>query len=193
MQAGIDVPGRVEVFGGDAEGFKDGDLVVVDATGFLAREDFAELAFDVGVGDAAFLFWDEVITRFVKQRFIAVGEKAGSQDGGRIQFPGRGCAGADGVDVGARSEGVAGYYGLAGRGDGADDVGVFDGGGRVQADVDGDPVTGLELFSKRGCVVFVAAPEVDVVDGAYEGDGLGVSFGLFARAKDGEGCAVGSA
>src|ERR1700760_1255462 len=78
--------------------------------------------------------------------------------------------------------------GLCGGGGRANDIGGFDGGFRGFGDVDG--VSGGEAVSEGLGVAGVAAPKVDRMDFADEGNGFYVSFGLFASAQDGEGLGV---
>lgn len=56
-----------EVFGGDTERFEEGDIGCVPAAFFCAAEDFAELCPDVGLGEEAFVFWDEEFAGFLEE------------------------------------------------------------------------------------------------------------------------------
>jgi hypothetical protein len=58
--------GGEEVFGGDAEGFEEGDLGGVFAAFFGTGEEFSELCLGVGLGQEAFFFWDEEFPCFVE-------------------------------------------------------------------------------------------------------------------------------
>ena len=59
--------GGEEVFGGDAEGFEEGDLGRIAPARFCPGQDFAEFAPDVGFGEEAFLFRDEEFAGFMEE------------------------------------------------------------------------------------------------------------------------------
>lgn len=134
----IDVVGGVEVFGGDAEGFEEGDVGGRLAAGFCVGEDFAEFGLGVAFGDVAFFFGNEEVAGFVEKGLVPICEDAGAYDGVAVDLAGVGGAGAGNVEVGAGREPVAFDDGLGCRGDGADDVGVLGGLPCGVGDADGD-------------------------------------------------------
>jgi len=194
----VNMPGGVEVFGCDAERFEESDVVGVGAAGSCAGEDFADLGFNGGFGDEAFLSGDEKVAGFFEEGFIAVGEEAAALDGVTVDFPVGGGTGADDVQVGTWFQPAAFHDRLGGGSDGADDGGGFcggpGGGGGGLCGFDGGPggggeEDGIAVGEARfeGFGMFrVPAPQVNRVDVADPGDGFDMAFCLFAGTDDGE-------
>ena len=101
MQGVVNMPGGVQVFGGDPQRFKQRDVGGARAAGFGADEDLSQFSLDVCVSDDAFLLRDEEVAGFVKKRLAAVCEKAGALHGFAVDFAVVGCTGADDVEVSA--------------------------------------------------------------------------------------------
>lgn len=182
----IDVIGGVEVFGGDAEGFEEGDVGGVLAAGPCCGEDLAYFGLDGGFGNAAFLFGDEEVAGFIEKGFVLVGEEFCFGDGFGVDFAGIGGAGADDIEMCARADPFPLQDGLAGCGDGADDIGAF-GGLLWGVGCSYLLFFCIDFLGEFFGVAFVAAPDTDVLYGTDEGDRFEMSCCLFAGAEDGEG------
>lgn len=101
MQGIVNMPGGVQVFGGDPQRFEQRNVGGARAAGFGANEDLSQFSFDVCVVDCAFLSGDKEVAGFFEKQLIPVGEEAGALHGFAVDFAIVGCTGADDVEVSA--------------------------------------------------------------------------------------------
>src|SRR5262245_59117655 len=97
-------PGGGEVLHSEAKGLEDRDLLAAPAAGRAAGQDGTDLGDDVGLRDRSLPDREEDVARFREGGGASIDVEPRARQGGGVELPPVGAAGADGVDVGSGGE-----------------------------------------------------------------------------------------
>lgn len=187
----VESPGAREVLNDVADRLVNGDLVGRASALYLACQHFADFGDDVVVADEAGFLCVEKFCALAQDAFTTVCNEARADDEISVDFSRAGIAGPDEVHVRTGLNPRSFEDGLAGAGDGADDVGVC---GGLFCGCDsryGKVELGLILSGEGVCFLEGTSPD----DGAREvtdfGDGAEVRQRLLTGAEDGQAMSIG--